>query len=345
MRITNKMITTRYIRSLNTLTSDLNKYSTQIESGRAFSKSSENTAAAVKAYQLRKDLSKIEGYQSNIAHAQSSLSNSETVLMNIEDLVLEAKDKIRSANTASASADERKIVATELKNLQEQLLQALNSNSSGSYYFGGTNTDTAPFSVGTDGKLVYNGISLSTTDPAEQAILESYKDDSLYVDIGMGITLIDDPEDTAVPPRKIPDPKSVFQYSLAGVNIVGSGTTTIDGVEVSNNLYDLLGSIASGLESSSYTYGSVDALYGKFDEASMEIVYNLTEVGAKTSYLKFMEDRYDTQTLSMQERQLEVEGADPAYTIILFKSQQVAYNAALQMGTKIIQPSIFDFMS
>ena len=258
---------------------------------------------------------------------------------------MEAKDKIRAANTASASEDERKIVATELRNLQEQLLQALNSNSSGSYYFGGKNTDTAPFSIGSDGKLVYNGISLSSSDPDDLAKLESFKDDSLYVDIGMGITMIDDPEDTAVPPRKIPDPKSVFQYSLPGINISGSGTTTIDGVEVSNNMYDLLGTIADGLESSSYTYEKVSALYGKLDTASKEIIYNLTEVGAKTSYLSFMTDRYDTQTLNMQERQLEVEGADPVYTIILFKSQQVAYNAALQMGTKIIQPSIFDFMS
>lgn len=345
MRITNKMITTKYIRSLNTLATDLDKYNTQISTGRAFSKSSENTAAAVKAYQIRKDLSKVEGYQSNIAHAQSSLSNSEGVLLNIEELVLEAKQKVLSANTASASADERKIVATELRNLQEQLLQALNSNSSGTYYFGGTNTDTAPFSVGDDGKLVYNGISLSTADPDEQATLELYKKDSMYVDIGLGITLIDDPEDTAVPPRKIPDPKSVFQYTLPGINIVGSGTTTVDGAEVSNNLYDLLGAVADGLESSTYTYDNVNALYAKLDEASMEVIYSLTEVGAKTSYLNFMSDRYETQTLNMQERQLDVEGADPARTIILFKSQEVAYNAALQMGTKIIQPSIFDFMS
>lgn len=345
MRITNKMITTKYIRSLNNLSSDLNKYSTMIESGRAFSKSSENTAAAVKAYQLRTDMSKTDSYQSNIAHAQSALSNSESVLMNIEELMLEAKDKIRAANTGSASADERKIIATELKNIQDQLLQALNANSSGSYYFGGTNTDTAPFSVGSDGKLVYNGISLSTQDTTEQATLEGYKDDSMYVDIGMGLTLIDDPEDTNVPPRQIPDPRSVFQYSLPGINIVGSGMTTINGVDVPNNLYDLLGSIANGLESSTYTYDQVNELYGKFDTATKEIVYSLTEVGAKTSYLSFMTERYETQTLNMQERQLKVEGADPAHTIILFKSQQVAYNAALQMGTKILQPSIFDFMS
>jgi flagellar hook-associated protein 3 FlgL len=77
----------------------------------------------------------------------------------------------------------------------------------------------------------------------------------------------------------------------------------------------------------------------------MEVIYNITEVGSKASYLDFMTSRYETRTLDLQERQVDVEGADPASTIIKYKSQEVAYNAALQMGTKIIQPSIFDFMS
>ena len=84
----------------------------------------------------------------------------------------------------------------------------------------------------------------------------------------------------------------------------------------------------------------IDALYGALNTASMEVIYNLTEVGSKTSYLDFMTSRYETQTLDLQERQVKVEGADAAKTIIEFKSQEVAYNAALQMGTMIIQPSI-----
>ncbi|MEL7657634.1 MAG: hypothetical protein AAGU75_17200, partial [Bacillota bacterium] len=129
------------------------------------------------------------------------------------------------------------------------------------------------------------------------------------------------------------------------INVVGSGTTTAGGMTVSNNLYDLLGAVADQLENSLYSYENIDALYGKLNTASMEVIYNLTEVGAKTSYLDFMADRYDTQTLDLDERQVKVEGADATETIIKFKTQQVAYNAALQMGTKIIQPSIFDFMS
>ncbi|HYE67050.1 MAG TPA: hypothetical protein VEA58_00480, partial [Anaerovoracaceae bacterium] len=123
MRITNKMITSKYIRSLNTLSTDLDKLNTQISSGRAFSKSSENTSAAIKAFQIRRDLSGTEGYQANIQHAQSSLANSESALSHIEELLKTAKDQILIGKTGTSSETERKIVATELRSIQEQLLQ------------------------------------------------------------------------------------------------------------------------------------------------------------------------------------------------------------------------------
>lgn len=340
MRITNKMITSKYIRSLNTLSTDLDKLNTQITSGRAFSKSSENTSAAVKAFQIRREMSRTDGYQANIQHAQSSLKNTESALYHIEELVQEAKDKILTGNTGTASADERKIVATELRSLQDQLLQALNSNASGVYYFGGTNTDIKPFTV-VGNILHYNGYPLDRPLPAgtpeeNEAMLKTLKNDAMYVDIGIGVNVTASGVDSS----------TVFKYSIPGINVVGSGQVTLsDGTNVSGNLYDLLGSIADGLESGSYSYEAVDELYGKFSDASMEVVFNLTEVGAKTSYLDFMAGRFETRTLDLQEQQVKVEGADPAITIVKFKSQEVAYNAALQMGTKIIQPSIFDFMS
>jgi flagellar hook-associated protein 3 FlgL len=293
-------------------------------------------------------MSKTEGYQANIEHAQSSLFSTESALSHIEELMQEAKDQILVGNTGTASADERKIVATELRSIQDQLLQTLNSNASGVYYFGGTNTGTKPFTIVGD-KLHYNGRALD--DPsgtgvasANEALIKTMKSDAMYVDIGLGASIIPDPTD---PTGTTVDPSTVFKYSIPGISVVGSGEITLsDGTtKVPNNLYDLLGTIAENLESGSYTYSTVDELYGKFSDAAMEIVYNLTEVGSRTSYLDFMTNRFETRTLDLQEQQVNVESADPANTIIKFKTQEVAYNAALQMGTKIIQPSIFDFMS
>lgn len=338
MRITNNMITTRYIRSLGTLSSDLNKLNTQIASGRKFSKVSENTSAAIKAFQVRRDLSKADGFKMNLDHAKDSLTNAETSLMHIEDLMQSASVSILSGQNGVQSQNERNIIATELRNIQDQLLQTLNSSASDSYYFGGSNTDVKPFSV-VSGKLTYNGASLDSLVAGSDE-LNLLKNDSLYVDIGLNVQF----ESTGAI-----DKSTIFEYSVAGINIVGSGVTSmnIDGApkDISNNLFDLLGEIINNFESPSYSFATSDTLYGHFQSMKPKVVENITSIGSRIDYLDFISNRLETQTLTMQERQLSIEGADPVKTIIQFKSQEVAYSAALQMGTKIIQPSIFDFMS
>lgn len=340
MRITNKMITTQYTRSLNRLAAELNRLNNQVSSGRKFAKASENTSAAVKAFQLRKDMSRIEGYRENIAHAKSTLTNAESALMHIEELMRTATEKIITGLNDTQSREERAIIATELRSLQAQLLQTLNSTASDSYYFGGTNTETKPFEV-IDGKLYYNGYDLDLPLPAgtpeeNEAKLKELASDTLYIDIGLSVKF--DPATGEI------DEGTVFGYSIAGINVVGSGTTTVEGEEVSNNIYNLLGALAAEFESENYSHAKADALFGHLKDASQGIMRTITEIGAKTSYLDFMAERLEDQDFNLQERQVDVEGIDPAEAIINFEAQKFAYNAALQMGARIIQPSIFDFM-
>ncbi|MDD4584107.1 MAG: hypothetical protein PHR60_08000 [Eubacteriales bacterium] len=332
MRITNKMITTKYIRSLGTLSSDLDKLNTQMTSGRKFMKSSENTSAAIKAYKIRGDLAKLEGYQSNIEHAKSYLTDTESAMFHIKELVQAAKDRILVGLNGTASQSEREIVSTEIRNIQDQLLQTLNTSVSDVFLFGGTNTDSKPFEV-RDGRLFYNGIDLDNVDYDQE---KNLKENSRYIDIGLNVKFN--------PTAKV-DRSTVFSYSIPGIDIVSSGKANIEGTEISNNLYNLLEEIAQEFDSDDYTYDKVNKLYGHLNSAYGNIINSITVIGSKTSYLDFMTERLDTRTLNLQENQLSTEGADPVETIIKFKSQEMAYNAALKMGTRIIQPSIFDYMA
>jgi len=333
MRITNRMITSKYVRSLNQISSDLNRLNNKVTSGRAFTKASENTSAAIRAYQLRRDMSKSEGFMANIQHAETTLRNSESSIMHIQELVQNAQTKIIQGVNGTQSEGERKIIATELRNIQDQMLQTLNGSSSDMYYFGGTNTTEKPFTLDSaTGKLMYNGNLLD--DPAlDSAALLA---DSRFVDIGLNVR---------VDASGVIDNTSVFKYSIPGLQITGYGTEEINGEDVSSNLYDLIGRMATELESGTYDSDMANKLLGKLQETSPKVVHALTDVGAKTSYLEFITDRLETKEFNDQERQMEIEAADPAETIIYFKSQEAAYNAALQMGTKIIQPSIFDYMN
>ncbi|MDD4390568.1 MAG: hypothetical protein PHW03_07180 [Eubacteriales bacterium] len=345
MRITNKMITTKYIKSFSQLSYNLDKLNTKVITGREFMKASENPAAAIKAFQIRGELSSIENYDNNISHARSSLKNAESALLHIQELSTDVKGKLVTALNGTQSSQEREILATEIKNIQEQLFQALNSNASNIYYFGGANTDTKPFSVDeATGDLLYNKVNLNLPqldpadaayDPDYDAALKRLTTESMYVDIGMGIQFNATNEI---------ERHTVFEYSIPGINIVGSGVTMDGTLELPNNLYNLLGDIADKLTEEPFPQEELDKLMGHFDTKALSILNRLTDVGAKSSYLDFVEDRYASRTLDMQERQMSVEGADPAKTIIEFNSMKASYLAALQMGTHLIQPSIFDFM-
>lgn len=338
MRITYRMMTSRYSTNLNSLSSDLNKLNTQVATGRKYARTSEDVSSAVRGYQIRRNLAKVEGYQDNIQHAQSFLTNSESTLSQIQSSLSEATDKILQGMNGTQSDGDRKIIATELRTIQAQLLETMNTDVSGQYLFGGTNNQKPFEVVGVPPKLEYNGNKLDDLIKGSPEA-ERLQNDTMYVDIGLGVTFDSGTGDV--------NPSSVFNYSFPGLSFMGMETSVVSGETVSNNLYDLLGRIATEFEEPDVSYSSdkVSGLYGLFKENSLKVYQTTTEIGAKTQYLEFMTSRYETQNYNLQERQVEVEGVDAAYTYIAFQSQKVAYQAALQMGQSVVQQSVFDYMS
>ena len=344
MRITYRMMTSKYSTNLNSLSSDLDKLNTQVATGRKYARTSEDVSSAVRGYQIRRNLSKLEGYQDNIKHATDFLTNSETTLGQIEASLSEAADKILQGMNGTQSKDDRAIIAKELDTIQDQLFETLNTSVSGVFLFGGSNNQK-PFTRINEGlpteKLVYNSKTLEELDAVvNEAEIKELKDDSLYVDIGLGVEFEGPPDNNV-------KRNTVFNYSIPGINFVGNGKTTISSGEVSNNFYDLIGSIKEELLKDDGTYSDqkIDEMYGLLKESIQKSYQTTTQVGSKTNYLEFMTERYETQNYNLQDRQVEVEGVDAAYTYIAFQSQKVAYQAALQMGQSVVQQSVFDYMS
>lgn len=334
MRITYRMMTSKYSTNLNSLSVQLDKLNTQVTSGRKYARSSEDVSSAVKGYQIRRNLAKLEGYQDNISHAQGFLTNTESTLGQVESSLSEAVDKTLYGMNQTKTVEDRTIIATELRTIQKQLMETLNTNVSGQYLFSGTG-DQKPF--GTDavsGKLTYKG---SVVDTDFATLLTDAQTDTQYVDIGLGV------EFNAAPPYEVV-PNSVFHYSTPGIKFVGSVDTATGNF---NNVYDLIGQVATEFEKADgvYSHDTADNLLGLLKSNVQKVYQETTAVGAKTNYLDFMTTRYETQNDNLLERQTKVEGVDAAYTYISFQTQKVAYQAALEMGTKIVQQSVFDYMA
>lgn len=89
---------------------------------------------------------------------------------------------------------------------------------------------------------------------------------------------------------------------------------------------------------------TIDSYLGKIDSQLDKFLSAQAKVGAKQNRIDLMEDRltqqetFSTQILSDNE-DLDVEKA-----IIEFTTQESVYRAALSVGSKIIQPSLLDFL-
>lgn len=107
----------------------------------------------------------IEQYSSNIDNVSGWISMTETKLNSIGDIIIQASEIAVSQGSATASADTRKTAAETLSPLIDEILSLANSKYGDSYLFGGSRTDSEPFSS------VY---SPATIDAAQSASANNF---------------------------------------------------------------------------------------------------------------------------------------------------------------------------
>lgn len=348
MRVTTKMMSNSYIRNVNQLTSGTSNSLNQLSSGMKIFRASENTAAAVKAYQTRTALNRNAGYKSNLSHADQVITSTESVLINMQEQLKEGKAKIVQALNTTNNASNRRTIAGELRTIRNQMLEYMNSNDSGFYIFGGSNTEYKPFSLAADGTMLYNGNPL--TELTDEELISQLTSDSLYVDIGLVPEFNND--DTV---RR----NTILEYSIPGINIMGYGKSELydvdgnlmkdengDPIVASNNIYDLLTQLINEFEKpdGEYNHNIADALYGRFETLSDVVTNQLTDIGAKSTYIEYTQTRLDTLNINLQSKQSDIEDVDYAESYITYTSLYTSYQAALRIGSQIIGPSLFDYM-
>jgi flagellar hook-associated protein 3 FlgL len=88
----------------------------------------------------------IEQYKSNIDDVKGWINLTETKLSSISDIIIQASEIALSQGSATASSETRKIAAETLSPLIDEIRSLANSKYGDSYLFGGSITDTTPFS-------------------------------------------------------------------------------------------------------------------------------------------------------------------------------------------------------
>lgn len=320
MRVTSNMFVNKFIRSINSAASNMDAISEQVYTGMKFSKASQDTAGALKAFKVRRSMSRTEQYRNNIRDIQGTYDEIESALMGISDVISQAKDSLIQAANGTMSEENRQVTLNIIKSMQDQIFKIANTNFAGKYIFGGPNTVSPPFTIDS-GKLFYNGEDMDNATVSTEQI---------YADIGLGLSF-----DASGQPL----PHSALPVGIPGSQILGYGT---DGSGLSENIYNLFSQIATSLQNNDIS--QMEQYIEKLSQKSDNILVEIAGIGERCNFIDFLDDRLSLDELNLKNKQNSVESIDESEAIMLYKMTEMTYKAALQMGSKMLELSLLDFL-
>jgi flagellar hook-associated protein 3 FlgL len=143
--------------AMQRLQSTLDHTQRQISTGRRILVPSDDPIAASRALEFRESIARLEQFDRNAGIAQNQLAQEESVLSSVNNVLQRVRELALQANNATQSDETRDLIAIEMREHLENLLQLANQkDGNGRYLFSGNLEDVEPVTrMGTS--FSYNG--------------------------------------------------------------------------------------------------------------------------------------------------------------------------------------------
>lgn len=133
------------ISSLNGAAGLINKYNTQLLSGKKVSKASDDPISMTSILNSKREIRTIEQFERNISTAKSHLQTAEGALSQIADIISRVNELTIQGANGTYDEKSRQAIADEIFELKEQIGTLSNTKYGDHYLFGGVDTKNAPF--------------------------------------------------------------------------------------------------------------------------------------------------------------------------------------------------------
>jgi len=295
------------IANLRRQQADANKFSDQISTGLRVKVASDAPAAYASAA-VAKSASKRAGtYQDTLNDATTDLNAGVSVLQETSDALTKASELAIDGASGTIDANGFEALATEVDSLISRTLTAANQQQDGRYIFGGTATDTPPFSVGTldaNGRpatIAYNG----ATERARALVSKSQTVDNRYVG------------------------SEVFQAT---------------GQDVFGALIGLRDDLRNSSLTESQKTAAVSARLADIQNARSRVGQVMGEQSGNLAGMEAIQTRLTDLKLNADTRAGDLEGADYAAAVVGLKQQETSFEATIGVIGRMNQTSLLDFL-
>ncbi|MNS89541.1 Flagellin [compost metagenome] len=253
----------------------------------------------------RGELASNDQYTKNVDSALSWLDYNDTVLSQTGDVVQRLRELTVQASTGSNPQSALDSIKQEVGQLREQLIDISNSKLNGKYIFNGESYDKKPYDFPRNADGTFDTSSV-TTLTTDKGLINYSVGDSVQLPI-----------------------------NLTGTDVFGNGSD-------SDNIFNIINNLSQSLTNGDFT--GISSQLDKIDSRMETILTTRAELGAKTNRIELMQGRLSDLNTNLTDLQSKTEDADYAELIMKSKVQENIYNASLSAGSKIIQPSLVDFL-
>lgn len=299
----------------------------QSSSGYAVNKPSDDPVAAAAILNVRSQQAAMSQYGTNIDDGLGWLSTTDSAMTASENLVRQAKDlAIQAGNSGTASASTREAIATQLEGIRDDLLSQANARYNGRSVFAGTSDAGTAFTTTTP--FTYQGATVTTPASGTTPAVTT-STGSVVRRIGPGST------DTVT-------------VSADGLKAFGSGASSV---------FSQIQDVIDALRSPGYDSDTVDpstsltpkqAVTSGIDQLGTALT-NLSAqhavLGANYARMTSAKTQNATTATALETQRSGLQDADTTKTLLDLKTQELAYQTALQVTAQVIQPTLMSFLS
>ncbi len=311
LRITTNILVDQSIRDINNNLRRLQELQKQISTGKALLKPSDDPIGVSRAMRLTKDIDNSSIYQSNITYGMNRLKASERVLNDILDVILQIKEIAQEGTDVTASL-ERPMLSEFVDSYLNEIIHKANSKFQGKFIFGGMETLSGTSSLSAPFNPVYD------SDGYISGVIQNVNgiDDLVRYEIDEG------------------------EYVV--VNVSGSAPFQPYGEGNSDDLFETIINIRDALRDNDLETLSNEI--ENLDEEYDNILKQSSLVGTRISELERQQTQISDLQINLKETLSSIVDVDLAQAAIEQSYQSFLYQTSIQVGAKIIPPSLLDFI-
>jgi len=163
MRIATDSFSNSLMAQIQSLSAQQTQYQQELATGDRITNPSDDPAAVNQVLNLGSQLQSLQQYSSNNAVATQITQQSYSALSNLQTISTTAGELATEGGSGTTSATSYQAYSQQLNQLVQQALQTANSQFNGNYLFGGTQTNTPPFTATYDASGNITGVTYTGT--------------------------------------------------------------------------------------------------------------------------------------------------------------------------------------